>query len=58
MENPYLDEFSKKGGNPYLDEYSKKWFWYDETELSSGPYATWEEADKDLQKYIKEVLKK
>lgn len=44
--------------NPYLDTDSKKWFWYDETELSYGPYDTWEEANKDLQKFIREILGK
>ena len=44
--------------NPYKDEYNNNWYWFDETELSYGPYETWEEANEDLQKFVEEVLGK
>ncbi len=39
--------------NPYFKD--GKWYWYDETEYLSEPYSTKEEAQKDLDEYVKRL---
>lgn len=39
--------------NPYFE--NGKWYWFDETKYPSEPYNTKEEAQKDLDEYIKRL---